>query len=59
MLGPLTKTVPPLKRAAYPKEVADYIICLSGPSKSFINSGTALPIYAGLTLPAPPAMSAP
>lgn len=58
MLGPLTKTVSPLKRAAYLEEVADYIIFLSGPSKSFIN-GTALPIDAGLILPAPPAMPAP
>ncbi|KAH8157658.1 hypothetical protein CIB48_g10586 [Xylaria polymorpha] len=45
--------ITPLKRAATVDEVADYIIFLSSPSASFINS-TALPIDAGLTLPTPP-----
>ncbi|KAI0897529.1 oxidoreductase [Annulohypoxylon nitens] len=46
--------ITPLKRAASVDEVADYIVFLSSPSASFIN-GTALPIDAGLTLPAPSA----
>lgn len=50
-------TMTPLKRAASPDEVADYIVFLSGPSASFIN-GTALPIDAGLTLPPPPPLPA-
>ncbi|KAI1505512.1 short chain dehydrogenase [Biscogniauxia marginata] len=45
--------ITPLKRAATVDEVADYIVFLSSPSASFIN-GTALPIDAGFTLPAPP-----
>lgn len=45
--------ITPLKRAATVDEVADYISFLSSPSASFIN-GTALPIDAGFTLPAPP-----
>ncbi|KAI1088690.1 short chain dehydrogenase [Rostrohypoxylon terebratum] len=48
--------ITPLKRAASPDEVADYIVFLSSPSGSFIN-GTALPIDAGLTLPQPPSLS--
>lgn len=57
MLGEAIKTLSPLKRAAAPDEVADYIVFLSSPSASFIN-GTALPIDAGLTLPAPPPLPA-
>lgn len=57
MLGEAIKTFSPLKRAAAPDEVADYIVFLSSPSASFIN-GTALPIDAGLTLPAPPPLPA-
>ncbi|OTA69479.1 oxidoreductase [Hypoxylon sp. EC38] len=47
--------ITPLKRAATVDEVADYIVFLCSPSASFIN-GTALPIDAGFTLPAPPAL---
>ncbi|OTA97948.1 hypothetical protein M434DRAFT_7575 [Hypoxylon sp. CO27-5] len=47
--------ITPLKRAAAVDEVADYIVFLCSPSASFIN-GTALPIDAGFTLPAPPAL---
>lgn len=53
-LGSIIENVAPLKRAAAPDEVADYIIFLCSPSASYIN-GTALPIDGGLTLPAPPA----
>ncbi|CAN8097863.1 unnamed protein product [Discula destructiva] len=53
ILGPLIEAVTPLKRAAAPDEVADYIVFLCSPSASYIN-GTALAIDGGLTLPAPP-----
>lgn len=43
----------PLKRAASPDEMTDYIVFLFSPSASSIN-GTALPIDSGLSLPAPP-----
>ena len=48
-LGAMVKAVSPLKRAALPEEVADYIIFLSGPGGSCIN-GTGLIIDAGATL---------
>lgn len=57
LIGQVIDTMTPLKRAASPDEVADYIVFLSSPSASFIN-GTALPIDAGLTLPAPPPLPA-
>lgn len=53
ILGPLIDTITPMKRAATPDEVADYIVFLCSPSASYMN-GTALPIDGGLTLPAPP-----
>lgn len=52
-LGAIIENVAPLKRAAAPDEVADYIVFLCSPSASYIN-GTALPIDGGLNLPAPP-----
>lgn len=52
-LGQIIENVAPLRRAASPDEVADYIVFLCSPSASYIN-GTALPIDGGLTLPAPP-----
>lgn len=55
MLGYAISNMTPLKRAATVDEVADYIVFLSSPSASFIN-GTALPIDAGFTLPAPPSL---
>lgn len=57
LIGQVIDNMTPLKRAASPDEVADYIVFLSSPSASFIN-GTALPIDAGLTLPAPPPLPA-
>jgi NAD(P)-dependent dehydrogenase (short-subunit alcohol dehydrogenase family) len=48
--------ITPLKRPAAVDEVADYIVFLASPSGSYIN-GTALPIDAGLTLPAPPPLA--
>ncbi|KAJ4394905.1 hypothetical protein N0V93_004125 [Gnomoniopsis smithogilvyi] len=53
VVGQAIAGISPLKRAAFPDEVADYIVFLSSPSASFIN-GTALPIDSGLSLPAPP-----
>ena len=47
-LGAMIKAVSPLKRAAVPEEVVDYII-LSGPGSSYIN-GTGLIADAGATL---------
>ncbi|KAI1210836.1 short chain dehydrogenase [Annulohypoxylon truncatum] len=52
MLKHAIDNITPFKRAASVDEVADYIVFLSSPSASFIN-GTALPIDAGLSLPAP------
>lgn len=52
LVGQLISTITPLKRAAFPDEVADSIIFLSSPFASFIN-GTDLPIDAGLRLPPP------
>ncbi|XDG07832.1 hypothetical protein ABKA04_007447 [Annulohypoxylon sp. FPYF3050] len=57
MIQQAIETITPLKRAAAVDEVADYIVFLPSPSGSFIN-GTALPIDAGLTLPAPSARGA-
>lgn len=57
LIGQVIESMSPLKRAASPDEVADYIVFLSSPSASFIN-GTALPIDAGFTLPAPPPLPA-
>lgn len=57
LVGQVIATMSPLRRAASPDEVADYIVFLSSPSASFIN-GTALPIDAGFTLPAPPPLPA-
>ena len=48
-LGAMVKAVSPLKRAAVPEEVVNYIIFLSGPSASYIN-GTGLIADAGATL---------
>lgn len=53
VIGQAVSVMTPLKRAAAPDEVADYIVFLSSPSASYIN-GTALPIDSGLSLPAPP-----
>ncbi|TVY73233.1 2-(R)-hydroxypropyl-CoM dehydrogenase [Lachnellula suecica] len=55
MLNHAIETITPLKRAATVDEVADYIVFVSSPSASFIN-GTALPIDAGMMLPAPPSL---
>lgn len=57
LIGQVIESMSPLKRAASPDEVADYIVFLSSPSASFINV-TALPINAGFTLPAPPPLPA-
>ena len=48
-LGALLQAVSPLKRAAVPEEVVDYILFLCGPGGSYIN-GTALIADAGATL---------
>lgn len=48
-LDALIKVVSPLKRAAVPEEVVDYIIFLCGPGGSYIN-GTGLVADAGATL---------
>ena len=48
-LGAMVKAVSPLKRAAVPEEIVNYIIFLSGPSGSYIN-GTGLIADAGATL---------
>lgn len=53
VIGQAVTGMTPLRRAASPDEVADYIIFLSSPSASYIN-GTALTIDSGLSLPAPP-----
>ncbi|KAJ4425213.1 hypothetical protein N0V82_000022 [Gnomoniopsis sp. IMI 355080] len=53
IIGQAIAHMSPLKRAASPDEVADYVVFLSSPYASFIN-GTALPIDSGLSLPAPP-----
>lgn len=53
LLGTIIEQISPLKRPATPDEVSDYIVFLCSPSASHIN-GTALPIDAGITLPAPP-----
>lgn len=53
IIGQAIEHMSPLKRAASPDELADYIVFLSSPSDSFIN-GTALPIDAGLSLPTSP-----
>ena len=45
----MIKKASPLKRAAVPEEVADYIVFLCSPSGTYIN-GTALVIDAGTTL---------
>ena len=50
-MGAMIKAVSPLKRAATPEEVVDYIIFLCGPGGSYIN-GSGLIIDAGLTLTA-------
>lgn len=57
LIGHAIDNMTPLKRAGFPDEVADYIVFLSSPSASFIN-GTALPIDAGFSLPAPPPLPA-
>ena len=48
-LDAVIKAVSPLKRAAVPEEVVDYIIFLCSPSGSYIN-GTGLIADAGATL---------
>ena len=48
-LGAVIKAVSPLKRAAVPEEVVDYIMFLCGPGGSYIN-GTGLIVDAGATL---------
>ena len=48
-LGALLQAVSPLKRAAVPEEVVDYILFLCGPGGSYIN-GTGLIADAGATL---------
>ena len=50
-LDAVIKAVSPLKRAALPEEVVDYIIFLCGPGGSYIN-GTGLIADAGATLTA-------
>ena len=48
-LGAMVKAVSPLKWTAMPKEVANYIVFLSGPGGKHIN-GTGIIIDAGATL---------
>ena len=47
----LMQTLSPLKRAAAPEEIADYVMFLCSPSASYIN-GTGLIIDAGATMTA-------
>ncbi|KAK1148132.1 hypothetical protein N8T08_010771 [Aspergillus melleus] len=48
-LGPIIQAVSPLKRGAFPEEVADSILFLCSPASSYIN-GSVVNIDAGLTL---------
>lgn len=57
LLGHFISTMTPLKRAAYPDEVADSIIFLPSPFASFIN-GADLAIDSGSRLPNPPPLPA-